>query len=232
MFQENLRGNTLDFSLAKQWNQGDVQYIDIDLSIARLKPEEIGLGGRFLGVATLAYDDKYTVSASKTVGSAIISLNENQGEPIELTKGVSYDFDSVFDKIWIRNAAQTGKMMRIMVSSTVRFFPFSSETSSSVLASETQGIKVNNNASSFFMGRSTVTSTSSQIFSSDSRVINRTIKNLGPNTAYLSHATATAASGHPLYVGEEKAILTFNSVNAICEAGLETTLEGNSYSRI
>jgi hypothetical protein len=221
----------LDFALAKQWNQGDVQFIDIDLSVARVKPEAVELGGRFLGVATLAYDDKYTVSSSKSVGNALICLNENQGEPLELTKGVSYDLLKVFDRLWIRNAAQSGKMLRLMVSSTVKFFPFSSETSTSVTNADSAGLKVQPVGNNSTFSKPTVTDTSSQLLASTTNVIARFIKNLGPNTVYINSITATVANGFPLYVGETQELKHTNVVNAICDSGLTSVVATYSTTR-
>lgn len=117
----------LNFIPAKQWAFDDVLYQDIDLSVARVKPEEIGLGGQRIFIATKAYDSEYVESTTKSVGTALATLNEKNGRPIELNAGMYYDFNGAFDAIWIRNTAQANKMLRVYTSANSIIRPFSSE---------------------------------------------------------------------------------------------------------
>lgn len=116
-----------DFTVAKQWNRDDIQYVDIDLTNARTKPEAFGLAGKKLFVSLVAWDDKFTVSSSKEVGTAVATLNTKDGNPIELAAGLYYDFGAEFDEVYIRNVAQTGAMLRLVSSVDADIQPFSGE---------------------------------------------------------------------------------------------------------
>jgi hypothetical protein len=119
--------NKLDFTISREWNNDDVSYVDIDLSVARTKPEPIDLAGRFIYVSTLAYTDRFTIDTASQVGDALLSVNAASGVPIELTKGIAYDMNGAFNQLYIRNAAQTGAKMRIFVSTETEIAPFASE---------------------------------------------------------------------------------------------------------
>lgn len=124
-----MRRPDLNFREGKQRTGDDVQRRDFDLSTARTKPEEINIGGRFIYVAQEAYDDKYTLSGSKTVGKALITLNEPNGEAIELNAGVFYRVNTPFDRLFLRNTAQSNKMLRLIVTTETEIFPYSSDLS-------------------------------------------------------------------------------------------------------
>ena len=129
--------NGIDFTRAKQRDFDDLRYEDVDLSVAHTsKPLELGLAGTKIFVAKNAYDNKYDVSGSLTVGTCTISLNEPQGNPIELEAGIYYDFKVPFDRIFVHNPAQSGKSMRIYASNDAEVKPFTQElTISSTIGS-------------------------------------------------------------------------------------------------
>ena len=121
-----MTGN-VDFTKAKQWSNKDVVYDDVDLTAARTKPEEIQLAGKRLYVDLVAFDDKYVISTTKQTGEAIICLNEPNGEPIAIRGGMYFDFNQEFDRIFIRNTAQSGRMLRLTSSIETEIKPFSAE---------------------------------------------------------------------------------------------------------
>lgn len=136
----------LNFIPAKQWANEDVQYYDVDLSVARSnKPLEIELGGAQIYVGQLAYDDKFVVDSGSEVGNAIISLNEPSAIPIEINKGQHINTGVAFDKIWLRNEAQAGKKMRIFVSTNTDMSPFAASVETTIVTSEAAPLFVRNN---------------------------------------------------------------------------------------
>lgn len=116
----------VDYTAGKQWDGDDTNYYDIDLSTARTKPEAIELAGRNIFVSLEAWDDEKTISSTLETGKAVITVNEKSGAPKELSGGMSYKFGAAFDKIWITNAAQSGKMLRIVSGVETEVAPYSS----------------------------------------------------------------------------------------------------------
>jgi len=121
------RNNGADFTRAKQRDYDDILIEDILLASARTKPEELGLAGTRLYMCLDAYSDKFTKSSTLTAGTLLVSLNEPQGNPVEMRAGIFYDFKVPFDRIFIRNSAQTGKGARLISSTDALINPFSSE---------------------------------------------------------------------------------------------------------
>ncbi len=126
----------LNFIPAKQWAAEDVQYYDVDLSTARSnKPLEIELGGAQIYVGQLAYNSKFELDGSSEVGNAIISLNEPNAIPIEINKGQHINTGVAFDRIFLRNEAQSGKKMRIFVSTNTDMSPFAASVETTIVTS-------------------------------------------------------------------------------------------------
>lgn len=128
---KSLYTNDPDFTRALQHDFDGVAFEDVDLTVAHGfgvgKPLELNLAGTALYVGQNAYDNKFVVSSSLTVGTALLTLNEPQGNPIELSKGMAYDFGQPFERVFIHNAAQSGTMLRLFATLDARITPFATE---------------------------------------------------------------------------------------------------------
>lgn len=118
----------LDFTRARQRDYDDLDFYDVDLTSARSSsPLEVPLQGTVLYVAINAFDSENVISTSKSVGTAVASFNEPNGKPFELVSGIAYKLRQPFDRIFLRNAAQSSKMMRIYSTVETDIAPFSSQ---------------------------------------------------------------------------------------------------------
>lgn len=171
--------NSPDYSEAKAWTNKDVDFIDIDLSTARtsVKPEKFDLGGKKIYVSLKAWDDKFTISTSKTVGVATVTLNSKEGTPLELIAGQSYDLrDYVFDNIWVRNTAQSGAMIRLYTSIETNIAPYSNETK--IVGETPSSVKVENPIASISP------STNTLAYNTDSTIKRRILCNESHQSVY------------------------------------------------
>lgn len=119
-----------DFTEGRQRTNDDIGYVDIDLSVARTKPTELGaIAGKFIFVSLIAWDDKYTKSTTLDVGEAVLTVNEPNGNPIELSAGMSFEkTGNPIDSAYIRNEAQAGKMIRIYYSVETKLQPLQTQS--------------------------------------------------------------------------------------------------------
>ena len=196
-----------DYSDAKQWKADDVAFIDIDLSTARTKPEEIGIAGRFLFVSLVAWDDKFARSATLVPGEAVLTLNEPQGNPIELNAGMSFEFGGVFDRAFIRNAAQAGKMIRLYYSVSTKIEPYSAE------------LEVNqavaSNAAEPIADVAILTTATTLVLAANANRKSATISNLAVNGTVVrigNDNTVGAAKGNEIPIGGSAVIEGTNDI--------------------
>lgn len=117
-----------DFTSVKGKAESAFAYKDVDLTTAAGKnnPQRVELSGRFLYVAVEAFDDEFTISATKSVGVAVVSFNEKFSTPIELSAGRVYRVPEGFEVLYIRNAAQASSMMRLYSAVNSEVEPFKS----------------------------------------------------------------------------------------------------------
>lgn len=212
-------GQNINFTPARQRTFEDVGFIDVDLSTARTKPEALGIAGRTIFIGTLPYDGKYEISSSKSVGQAILTLNEPNGNPIEASKGMFYDFstkenqEGVFNDVYIRNEAQSGKMLRIFFTTQTQIKPFSSE----IEISGQIGTTLTPDADASV----TTTVGAAKVAANASRK-ELIVKNTGASTIRIGDATITATKGDQLLAGEGRVITTTAALYARTETGTST----------
>ena len=191
-------GQTPDFTMAVGDIQANIMYHDIYLDNAQ-DNIEVPIAGTSIYIAQFAYDDNQSLkkipSTSKEVGFASISLNGNNGTPIELTKGISYEFNIPFEVVYLSNTAQPNKMIRIYYSSNTTIRPFSSEIQLVGEVASTLAI----------VADVTVNNTSPLIMSANSARKSVMIQNPPTNTHAVrianTSANATASKGIYLAVG-------------------------------
>lgn len=192
---DNRNGTDINFTRAKQRDFDDMRYEDVDLATAHSpKPLELGLAGTKIFVAKNAYDDKFTVSSTLTVGTCLITLNEPQGNPIELEAGIYYDFKVPFDRIFVHNSAQAGKGMRIYASNDADVKPFTQE----LTISSTIGGGVTSAADVAILAGATT-----QVLAANASRKSFTISNLEANATLVrsGDSAAGAAEGIEIPIG-------------------------------
>jgi len=119
---------TFDLTGAKQQGEISGDFRDVELSTARTvnKAAEIEMAGRFLFVELEAFDgvDAVDKSSTLTTGTAMVRFNSKTAKPHFIEAGTALEIPEGFDKIFVSNAAQSNKSLRLSVSATVKVAPY------------------------------------------------------------------------------------------------------------
>lgn len=101
-----------DFSGVNKGDTDKLNFVDIDLSVARSNVRfDVG-GFSFMNIMPVAFDDATTVSTTKTTGLALARVDDTLGTPILLNPGFEYRFSGA-KTLYVSNAAQPNKMLRV-----------------------------------------------------------------------------------------------------------------------
>ena len=117
-----------DFTRTIGDTAAQLRHIDVDLSVAR-SDYELSIKGNFLFADMRSYDSATVLSTTLETGTAFIRPNSVSSALLLLSAGRVYNWGArdPFDALYVTNAAQAGKMLRLYYSTGPTMLPLGNE---------------------------------------------------------------------------------------------------------